>query len=138
MVEVVIDLKALGLLEKIFLHDTAKQKRGELIFMAILQDLLGTGEEGDGVVVFSENLAKYLFQSCQSNAGQVLLVKSFVREVKLFPKSFSIKERFSMQTENVVGGNQDRSEVISQGSRPVEDEVAYQGSSRVKENSYEW
>ena len=53
MVEVVIDLKALGLLEKIFLHDTAKQKRGELIFMAILQDLLGTGEEGDGVVVFS-------------------------------------------------------------------------------------
>ena len=43
-----------------------------------------------------------------------------------------------MQTENVVGGNQDRSEVISQGSRPVEDEVAYQGSSREKENSYEW
>ena len=64
MVEVVIDLKALGLLEKIFLHDTAKQKRGKLIFKAILQDLFGTGEEADGVVVFSENLAKYLFQSC--------------------------------------------------------------------------
>ena len=95
--------------------------------MAILQDLLGTGEERDGVVVFSKNFAKYLFQSLEGNTRQVLFVKSFVRQVELFSKRFSVKERFAVEAKDVVGGGQDCGEVVDQGARPVEDEVAYQG-----------
>ena len=95
--------------------------------MAILQDLLGTGEEKNGVVVFSKNFAKYLFQSLEGNVRQVLFVKSFVRQVELFPKCFSVKERFAVEAKDVVGGGQDWGEVVDQGARPVEDEVAYQG-----------
>ena len=94
--------------------------------MAVLEDLLGSGKQGDGVVIFTKNFTKNLFQSIQGDPRQVLLVKAFVGKVKLFPKGFPVKEGFSMKSKDVVGGGEYGCEVIDQGSRPIKDEIAYQ------------
>ena len=84
------------------------------------------------MVVFAEDFAEYLFEAFQGNAWQMFFVKALIGEVELFTKRFAIKEGLSVESEDVVGGSQDRGEVIHECTRPVEDEIADQGKRRRK------
>jgi hypothetical protein len=83
-------------------------------------------------MVFTKDFTEYLFEPFQGNSGQVFFVKALIGEVELFAKGFSVKERLSVESEDVVGGSQDRGEVIHECARPVEDEIADQGKRRRK------
>ncbi len=52
----VLHLKALGLMGEIVGMDGAEKKGGELMDLAVLKDLFGAKEEGDGVVVLAKLL----------------------------------------------------------------------------------
>lgn len=78
------------------------------------------------MVVLTKDFSKDLFQSIQSDSGQVFLIKALVGKVELFPEGFPVKGRFSVKVKDVVGGDQDGCEVVDQGSRPVEDEISDQ------------
>jgi hypothetical protein len=64
------------------------------------------------VVVLPEDLAEYLFEPFQGNTREVFFVKALIGKVELFPKSFPVKERFSVESEDVIGGCKDRGEVV--------------------------
>jgi hypothetical protein len=61
-----------------------------------------------------------------------------IGQVELFTKRFAVKEGLSVESEDVVGGSQNRGEVIHECPRPVEDEIADQGKRRRKRNTYAW
>jgi hypothetical protein len=90
------------------------------------------------VVVLAKYFAEYLFEAFQGNSRQVFLVKALRGQVELFAKGFPVKEGLSVESEDVVGGSQDRGEVIHECPRPVEDEIADQGKRRRKRNTYAW
>jgi hypothetical protein len=52
----VLHLKALGLMGEIVGMDGAEKKGGELMDLAVLKDLFGAKEEGDGVVFLAKLL----------------------------------------------------------------------------------
>jgi hypothetical protein len=62
LVEIVVDPKAFGLMEEIFMSDTAQKKSWKLVVVTVLKNLFGSRQEGNRVVVLAENLAEYLFE----------------------------------------------------------------------------
>ena len=46
----------------------------------------------------------------------MFFVKALIREVELFAKSFPVKERLTMESEDVIGGGQDGGEVVDQSA----------------------
>jgi hypothetical protein len=63
-------------------------------------------------MVLPKNLPKDFLETLQGNPWEVLLIKSFVGQVELFAKGFSVKERLSVEPEDVIGGGQDGCEVV--------------------------
>jgi hypothetical protein len=110
--EVVIDPQSLGLMKKIILGNGAKKKSWELMLLAILQNRIGPWQESYSVMVLPKNLPKDFLETLQGNPWEVLLIKSFVGQVELFAKGFSVKERLSVEPEDVIGGGQDGCEVV--------------------------
>ena len=58
------------------------------------------------MVVLAKDFTEYLFEAFQRNSRQVFLVKALIGEVELFAKSFPVKERLTMESEDVIGGGQ--------------------------------
>ena len=87
------------------------------------------------MVVLAKDFAEYHFEAFQGNSRQVFLVKALIGQVELFTKRFAVKEGLSVESEDVVGGSQDRGEVIHECTRPVEDEIADQGKRRRKRDT---
>jgi hypothetical protein len=54
----------------------------------------------------------------------VFLVKPLVGQIELFPKCFPVKKGFPVKAEDVIGGGQDRSEVVHEGTGPIKDDVS--------------
>ena len=65
----------------------------------------------------------------------MFFVKALIGEVELFAKGFSVKERLSVESEDVIGGGQYGGEVVDESSGPVKDEISDQWKSRQKESS---
>jgi hypothetical protein len=134
-VEIVVDPKAFGLMEKILSSDTAQKKSWKLVVVTVLKNLFGSRQEGNRVVVLAEDLAEYLFEPFKGNTREVFFVKALIGEVELFTEGFPVKERLAVESEDVVGGSQNRGEVIHERSGPVKDEISDQGGSRRKEST---
>jgi hypothetical protein len=121
----VVYAKATGLVLEVGFMDGAEKKYGEIAGMAVFKDFAGSGKEGDGVMEFPEDFAKNLLQLLDRGVGNVLLIKSLVGEIELFPKSLAVKGWLAVGGEDAVGGFQDGGEVVDEGAGPVEDQVTY-------------
>ena len=78
------------------------------------------------MVVLAKDFAEYLFETIQGNSGQVFLVKALIGEVEPFTKSFPVKERLPVESEDVIGGGQYGGEIVDESSGPVKDEISDQ------------
>ena len=130
LVEIVVDPKAFGLIEKILSSDTAQKKSWKLVVVTVLKNLFGSRQEGNRVVVLAEDLAEYLFEPFQGNTREVFFVKALIGEVELFTEGFPVKERLSVESEDVIGGGEYGCEVVDESSGPVKDEISDQWKSR--------
>ena len=81
-------------------------------------------------MVFTKDFTEYLFEPFQGNSGQVFFVKALIGEVELFAKGFSVKERLSVESEDVIGGGEYGCEIVDESSGPVKDEISDQWKSR--------
>jgi hypothetical protein len=53
-----------------------------------------------------------------------------IGEVELFTKSFPVKERLPVESEDVIGGGQYGCEIVDESSGPVKDEISDQWKRR--------
>jgi hypothetical protein len=60
----------------------------------------------------------------------MIFVKALIGEVELFAKSFAVKERLPVESEDVIGGGQYGGEVVDESSGPVKDEISDQWKRR--------
>jgi hypothetical protein len=72
---------------------------------------------------FPKNLTEDLFQRLDRGMGNVLLIKTLVGQVELFPEGLAVKGWLAVGGEDAVGGFQDRGEVVHQGAGPIEDKI---------------
>ena len=82
------------------------------------------------MVVLPKDFAEYPFEAFKGNSGKMLFIKALIGEVELFTKGFPIKERLTVESEDVIGGGQYGCEIVDESSGPVKDEISDQWKRR--------
>jgi hypothetical protein len=121
-----IHAEAAGLILEVGLVDGAEKKDGEIAGVAVLEDLAGAGEKGNGMVQFPKDFAEDFLELVEGGVRNVLFIKTLVGEVEFFPEGLAVEGRLPMGGEDAVGSRKDGGEVVHEGAGPVEDEVADQ------------
>ena len=62
-------------------------------------------------------------QLVERNPGQHFLIEIAVGQPEAEPEAFAVERLDPVEPEHVVGGLQDRRQVVHQGAGPVEDEI---------------